>query len=92
LAKRDAEREGALRAYRHLNAAALSRLQPGGILIAASCSAHVTAEDFYRMIEEVAQASARPWKELWRSGHAADHPAIFREAEYLKAVCIELGR
>jgi len=74
-----------------LNAAAISRLRPGGILVAASCSAHVSAEDFFRTIEVTAQASARPWKELWRTGHASDHPAIFREAEYLKAVCIELG-
>lgn len=91
LAKRESERAGAIRAYQHLNAAAISRLRPGGILVAASCSAHVSAEDFFRMIQETAQASARPWTELWRSGHAADHPANFREAEYLKAVCIELG-
>ena len=91
LAKRESERAGAIRAYQHLNAAAISRLRPGGILVAASCSAHVSAEDFFRMIQETAQASARPWRELWRSGHAADHPAIFREAEYLKAVCIEHG-
>jgi 23S rRNA (cytosine1962-C5)-methyltransferase len=91
LAKRESERAGAIRAYQHLNAAAISRLRPGGILVAASCSAHVSAEDFLRAIEVTAQASARTWKELWRTGHALDHPAIFREAEYLKAVCIELG-
>lgn len=92
LAKRESERAGAIRAYQHLNAAAISRLRPGGILVAASCSAHVSSEDFFQLLTETAQASGRPWRELWRSGHAADHPAIFREAEYLKAVCIELGR
>ena len=92
LAKRESERLGAIRAYQHLNAAAISRLRSGGILVAASCSAHVSADDFFRTIEEAAQASGRPWKELWRSGHAADHPAIFREAEYLKAVCVEFGK
>lgn len=91
LAKRESEREGAIHAYRRLNSGAISGLRPGGILVAASCSAHVPAEDFFRMIEELAQASGRPWKELWRSGHAADHPADFREAEYLKAICIGLG-
>lgn len=90
LAKRESERAGAIRAYQHLNAAAISRLRPGGILVAASCSAHVSAEDFFRTIEATAQASARPWTERWRTGHAPDHPANFREAEYLKAVCIEL--
>ena len=91
LAKRNAEREGALRAYRRLNAAAIARLRPGGILVAASCSAHVSKEEFLLTIEESAQSSGRPWKELWRSGHAADHPANFREAEYLKAICLEFG-
>lgn len=89
LAKRESERDGANRAYRRLNAAAISRLRPGGVLVAASCSAHVPAEDFFRMVEELAQASGRSWRELWRNGHAADHPADFREAEYLKAICIE---
>jgi 23S rRNA (cytosine1962-C5)-methyltransferase len=92
LAKRESERAGAIRAYKHLNAAAISRLRLGGILVAASCSAHVSSDDFFRTIQETAQASGKSWRELWRSGHAADHPAAFREAEYLKAVCIEFGR
>ena len=41
LAKRASEREGALRAYRRLNTRAMAKLRPGGILLAASCSAHV---------------------------------------------------
>jgi len=89
LAKRESEREGALRAYRHLNMAAVTRLRAGGVLVAASCSAHVSKDEFFRSIEELAQGSGRLWKELWRSGHAADHPADFREAEYLKAICLE---
>lgn len=90
LAKRESEREGARAAYARLNAAALRRLRPGGILVAASCSAHVSAEEFYQAVETSTQASGRPCRELWRSGHAADHPAAFREAEYLKALCIVL--
>jgi 23S rRNA (cytosine1962-C5)-methyltransferase len=92
LAKRESEREGAARAYARLNAAALRRLRPGGILVAASCSAHVSAEEFYGAVEESVRDSGRPSRELWRSGHAPDHPAAFREAEYLKAVCVGLGR
>ena len=91
LAKRGAEREGALRAYRRLNSSAISKLRPGGILVAASCTAHVAADDFYRLVEEEAQASCRPWRELWRSGHAPDHPADFPEAKYLKALCLEMS-
>jgi 23S rRNA (cytosine1962-C5)-methyltransferase len=84
LAKRESEREGAQRAYARLNAAALRRLRPGGILVAASCSAHVSA------VEGTANEIGKTWRELWRSGHAADHPAAFPEAMYLKALCLEL--
>lgn len=91
LAKRESEREGAARAYARLNLAALRRLRPGGILVAASCSAHVSAEEFYGAVEEALRENGRPFRELWRSGHAPDHPARFREAEYLKAVCVELN-
>lgn len=90
LAKRLAEKEGALRAYRRVNSRAFSLLRPGGILVAASCTAQVSAEEFYHLVEEEAQNSGRPYRELWRSGHAPDHPAGFPEARYLKALCLEL--
>jgi len=91
LAKRESEREGARCAYARLNAAAMRRLRTGGILVAASCSAHVSADEFLQAVETAARESGRPWRELWRSSHAPDHPAAFREAGYLKAVCLELG-
>jgi 23S rRNA (cytosine1962-C5)-methyltransferase len=90
LAKRESEREGAARAYARLNLAALRRLRPGGILVAASCSAHVSAEGFYDAVKEALRENGMPFHQLWRSGHAPDHPARFREAEYLKAVCVQV--
>lgn len=90
LAKRSAEKEGALRAYRRLNSRAISMLRTGGILVAASCTAHVSADDFFKLVQEEAQSSRRGWRELWRSGHAPDHPADFHEAKYLKAICLEM--
>ncbi|MGJ8644608.1 MAG: class I SAM-dependent methyltransferase [Luteolibacter sp.] len=89
LAKRETEKEGAVRAYGRLNSRAISMLNRGGVLLAASCSAHVSEDEFFQLVEEVAERSGRKWKELWRSGHAADHPADFREAKYLKARCLE---
>jgi len=91
LAKRESERQGAGRAYLRLNSAALQRLRPGGILVAASCSAHVTEEEFYESLWDALRLSKRSYRELWRSGHAADHPAKFREAMYLKAICVEVN-
>lgn len=91
LAKRESERQGAMRAYRHLNRLAIDLLAPGGLLLAASCSAHVRADEFHQIIAEAAAAAGRPWRERWRSGHASDHPASYPEAEYLKAQCLEFG-
>lgn len=88
LAKRESEREGALRAYERLNRRAITCLRPHGILIAASCSAHVSAAEFHEVVAMTAAQSRRSWHECWRSAHAADHPASFAEARYLKAVCL----
>jgi 23S rRNA (cytosine1962-C5)-methyltransferase len=90
LAKRETEREGAAKAYARLNLAALRRLRPSGILVAASCSAHVSADEFYVAVDEELRENGRPYRELLRSGHAPDHPARFREAQYLKALCVEV--
>lgn len=89
LAKREKERAGAIRAYRGLNARAIARLRPGGILVAASCSAHVSKDEFFGAVRDAARHSGLRFGERWTSGHAIDHPAGFPEAEYLKALCLE---
>ena len=89
LAKREAERAGAIRAYGQLAALGTARLNPGGILLAASCSAHVRAEEFFAAVLQAAAKSGRKFSELRRTGHAPDHPARFREMEYLKAIYLQ---
>ncbi len=91
LAKREVERAGAIRAYAKLAAQGLKHLLRGGILVACSCSAHVAAEEFFNVIRQSAARSGRKFVELQRTGHAPDHPATFREAEYLKAVLLRLS-
>lgn len=86
LAKRESEREGAIRAYQHLSAEAIKRLRPGGVLMSASCSAHVSAEEFFEAVRFVARRSRRHFRELRTTRHAPDHHANFAEAEYLKAI------
>ncbi|MCU0797057.1 MAG: class I SAM-dependent rRNA methyltransferase [Akkermansiaceae bacterium] len=88
LAKREKDRAGALAAYRKLQVDAIRCLRPGGILVSASCSAHVRKDEFFKLVSAAAVQSGRKWREIWRSGHAADHPAGFPEAEYLKAMAI----
>jgi 23S rRNA (cytosine1962-C5)-methyltransferase len=86
LARRESERAGAIQAYRRLATAALSRLRPRGVLVAASCSAHVSAAEFFQTMRAVAQSSGRQHSELGTELHPPDHPAGFKEAEYLKSI------
>lgn len=89
LARRESEREGAVRAYARLADLALGRLEAGGVLVAASCSAHVSQEEFFGAVRGVARRSGRPFGELMTTGHAPDHPASFPEARYLKAIYLK---
>ena len=86
LAKRETERAGALRAYSRLARGAIAALRHGGILVAASCSAHVSALKFFEMIRRSASNSRRSFEELQRTAHPPDHPATFPEARYLKCI------
>jgi 23S rRNA (cytosine1962-C5)-methyltransferase len=86
LAKRHIERAGALSAYRTLALSAIKHLNPGGILVACSCSAHVTAEEFFQLVRNAADQSRRQSKELLTTYQPPDHPATFKEASYLKAI------
>jgi len=91
LAKRESERDGAIKAYAHLIFHALKKLQPQGILVASSCSAHVSADEFFETVREMARQSGRPFEELQTTRHPPDHPATFAEAHYLKTIYLKLG-
>jgi 23S rRNA (cytosine1962-C5)-methyltransferase len=89
LAKRESERVGAIRAYQNLALSGIQHLTKGGILLACSCSAHVTADEFFRAVHTASLKSGRKLVELGRTGHPPDHPARFKEAEYLKAIYLK---
>lgn len=89
MAKRETERERAIEAYQHLAALALKRLRPNGILVAASCSAHVTVDEFFDTVREAGLQDKRQMKELRTSQHPKDHPATFRQAAYLKCIVLQ---
>jgi 23S rRNA (cytosine1962-C5)-methyltransferase len=91
LAKRAVEREGALRAYERLATLGLERLAREGILVAGSCSAHVPAEEFFEVVRRAAAKSGRKFAELKTLRHPPDHPANFKEAEYLKVIYLKLA-
>ena len=91
LAKRAVEREGALRAYERLATLGLERLAREGILVAGSCSAHVPAKEFFEVVRRAAAKSERTFTELKTLRHPPDHPANFKEAEYLKVIYLKLA-
>jgi 23S rRNA (cytosine1962-C5)-methyltransferase len=92
LAKREAERVGALGAYTRLAVLGIEHLRPVGILVACSCSAHVSAEEFFAAVRAAAARSRCPFEDIEMTRHAPDHPATFREAQYLKAIFLRRGK
>ncbi len=78
----------ALASYGKLHAACLGLLEPGGVYVAASCSSHVTADDFDATLREGARTARKVLQVLERSGAPGDHPRLlaFPEGDYLKVV------
>jgi 23S rRNA (cytosine1962-C5)-methyltransferase len=90
LAKRESERAGAIQAYAKLAANGLKALRPGGLLVAASCSAHVTTEEFFEAVRSAARRSGRGFIELATTAQPADHLATFPEGHYLKCIYLRM--
>ena len=78
--------EGALAGYASLNRAALAVLAPGGLLVTASCSARVGAEQFFDAVKEAAFKARIDLQLVEERRQPADHPVHpqFREGRYLK--------
>ena len=75
----------AISAYRALHRACAEVLAPGGTLVAASCSSHVSAEDFLTTLDDIALARS-DLRLLDLYGPPPDHPTLpsFPEGRYLK--------
>ncbi len=76
----------ALAAYRRLTILGISVLKKDGILVQASCSSRVKAEEFFKQIHLSAAKTERSLVELARTYHALDHPISFPEGAYLKCL------
>jgi 23S rRNA (cytosine1962-C5)-methyltransferase len=84
--------EAALAGYASLNRAALAVLAPGGLLVTASCSARVSAEQFADAVKEAAYKARVDLALVRETRQPPDHPISlqFREGRYLK--CLVLRR
>ncbi len=80
--------EGALAGYASLNRAAMAVLAPGGLLVTASCSSRVSAEQFFDAVKEAAFKARVELQLVEERRQPADHPVSpqFREGRYLKCL------
>ena len=90
LARRETERTGAIRAYEKLAANGIRALRRDAVLVAASCSAHVSSKEFFDAVRQAAQKSGRRFVESETTLQPPDHPATFPEAQYLKCIYLKL--
>jgi 23S rRNA (cytosine1962-C5)-methyltransferase len=90
-ARRAADRERAVRAYRRLTSLAVALVEPGGWLVQSSCSSHVPAADFSVAVMSELSAARRRIVRSFETGHALDHPIGFPEGAYLKTVFAQLA-
>ena len=82
--------ERALGAYRTLTGLAVRLIRPGGLLVQASCSSRIGADEFAQAVVDAAGAAGRRPEQVERTGHPPDHPVAFPEGEYLKCVWARL--
>ena len=89
-AKHHADKQKAMRGYIKLNAQAIQRVNPGGLLFTFSCSQAVDRSMFTTAIMTAAIQVGRQVKILHHLSQPADHPvSIFHpEGEYLKGLVL----
>lgn len=79
----------ALKAYKRLNKLGLQLVKPGGFLATASCSHHVSEEDFLNAIHQAALSAGRQLRMIHKNSQPPDHPVLLSmpETGYLKFAC-----
>lgn len=82
----------ALRGYQKLNAVAIRKIAPGGIIFTFSCSQAISARDLRLAVFSAAASTGRKVRILHQMTQPADHPvSIYHpEGEYLKGLVLEI--
>jgi len=83
----------ALHAYIHINAEAMKRMTPGGILFTFSCSQPISRDMFRSAIQSAAIETGRQVRILHQLAQGPDHPVdiCHPEGEYLKGLILEVN-
>lgn len=89
-AKHLSAKPNALRAYRKLNAMAIEKVAPGGIVFTFSCSQVVDKNDFALAVFSAAALAKRKVRIIHRLTQPSDHPVdiCHPEGEYLKGLVL----
>ena len=75
-------------AYRRINELALKLLAPGGVLVSASCSMHLSRADLMTAVQQGATRAGCQVRVIEQGGQGPDHPVhpAIPETEYLKTL------
>lgn len=90
LARKRGDMDAATGGYKFLNLHALRHLNPGGLLLTFSCSQHLSADLFQKVVFGAAVDAGRKVTIVKHLGHAIDHPVSLHhpEGEYLKGLVL----
>ena len=90
--KRRSALDAGVRGYKEINLRALRALEPGGVLVTASCSYHVSEELFLGIVASAAADAGRDIRILEKRTQSRDHPILLSvpETYYLKCVVLEV--
>ncbi|NHQ60522.1 class I SAM-dependent rRNA methyltransferase [Chlorobium sp. BLA1] len=85
---------GALKGYKRLNKLGMQLVKNGGFLATASCSHHVSEEDFLQTVHQAALAAGCQLRLIYKNSQPFDHPVLLSmpETSYLKFACFYLTR
>lgn len=91
-AKKQRDVVTACRGYKEINRIAMQKMPKGSLLLTSSCSYHVDAELFQKVIFQAAVEAGRTAKIIGRHRLAPDHPVnlCHPEGDYLKSLLIYL--
>lgn len=78
--------------YKEINLRAMRLLRPGGCLVTCSCSHHLTAEQFRRLLQDAAADVRRTVRLVAQGAQGHDHPVLLGmpESEYLKCFVLQV--
>lgn len=83
-AKSKKEIDIAKKKYAQLAKLGIALTSKKGLLVLASCSSRIAADEFFGINEAVLAAQKRSFKILQKTAHDTDHPISFPEGAYLK--------